>query len=202
VNVQPAPRQDRQVARAEGLERTREALLDAAEAAFFAGRWDSASLAELAGAAGVTKQTLLRHFGSKGALRQAAMGRAMVRVRDQRWSAPTDDVAGAVANLLDHYEAVGERALMIGRLDRGDMTGEDAHTVSSSREMHYEWVDHVFGARLSALPAVARGRRRAALITLCDVQTWWILSHDLGQARAETQATLTDAIERLLEETT
>lgn len=202
MKVEPAARPYRQVGRAEQYERTREALLDAAETTFFAGRWDAASLTGLAALAGVTKQTLLRHFGSKAGLREAAMERAMARVRDQRWAAPTDDVAGAVANLLDHYEAVGERALMIGRLGGGEATGEDATTLTTSQAMHHEWVDHAFGGRLGALPDPVRGRRRAALITLCDVQTWWILSHDLGQSRPETQATLTEAIERLLEETT
>jgi hypothetical protein len=43
-----------------------------------------------------------------------------------------------------------------------------------------------------------RERYRAALIALCDVHTWWLLSHDLGFERAEVRATLANAIERLL----
>ena len=64
--------------------------------------------------------------------------------------------------------------------------------------MHYEWVEYVFGPQLEDLDEPERARRRAALIALCDVQTWWLLSHDLGLQRAELRATMAEAIERLL----
>jgi hypothetical protein len=41
-----------------------------------------------------------------------------------------------------------------------------------------------------------------ALIALCDVHTWRLLTHDLGLARSEVRATLIDAITRLTQETT
>ena len=43
-----------------------------------------------------------------------------------------------------------------------------------------------------------RRRRRAALIALCDVHAWWLLSHDLELSRAQVRAILIDAIERLI----
>ncbi|MDX6722451.1 MAG: hypothetical protein QOD73_855, partial [Solirubrobacteraceae bacterium] len=99
------------VARAEAEERTRTALLDAAERLFFERGWEGTSLGAVATDAGVTKQTLLRHFGSKDGLLEHAFARAYDQVRDQRWDVPGDDVEHAVDNLLDHYEAVGDRAL-------------------------------------------------------------------------------------------
>src|SRR4051812_10772155 len=101
----------RKVARAVGEGRTRTALLDAAEAAFRESGWEQASLEAIAHRAGVTKQTLLRHFGSKDGLREAASRRALAAVSAQRLAAPTDDVAGAVDNLLEHYAAYGEMSL-------------------------------------------------------------------------------------------
>lgn len=193
-----ASRAYNQVARAEARERTRERLLDVAEATFFAGRWQQAPLEEMAAEAGVTKQTLLRHFGSKDGLRDAAMRRGQQRVRDQRWSAPTDDVAGAVDNLVLHYEEVGERAIMIGRLAGGGQA--DAELIESARQMHYDWVDYAFGTWLEPLRGPATTRRRAALIALCDVNTWWLLARQLALPRAEVRATLIDAIERLVHE--
>jgi len=99
------------VVRAEGRERTRDALLDAADRTFFPGGWEQMSLTEMAVSAGVTKQTLLRHFGSKDGLLVQAQGRGFERVRQQRWAAPTHDLTGGVDNLLDHYEQLGERAM-------------------------------------------------------------------------------------------
>ena len=45
-----------------------------------------------------------------------------------------------------------------------------------------------------------RRRRRAALIALCDVHTWRLLSHELELPRAEVRATLIDAVESLISE--
>ncbi|MEA2161374.1 MAG: hypothetical protein QOD66_3754 [Solirubrobacteraceae bacterium] len=189
-----------QVARAKSQERTRAALIDAAAEVFFSGRWEQVSLAEMALAAGVTKQTLLRHFGSKEGLLEQMLRYGFDLVRDQRWAAPTNDIDGAVDNLLDHYEQVGERSLVIGSGGGGSQAV--AELGDSARQLHYDWVEHVFGAWLERLRANDRARCRAALIALCDVQVWWLWSHDLGMPRAEVRATLVQAIKRLLEEKT
>jgi AcrR family transcriptional regulator len=188
------------VARAESQRRTQEALLDAADEEFYAGRWQKTSLEALAARAGVTKQTLLRHFGSKEGLLLKALIRSYSQVHDQRWSAPRSDVAGAVDNLLDHYEAWGARSLRIGAwLDEAPPLL--AKLSQAARQVHYEWVEYVFDTWLADLDAEARERRRAALIALCDVHTWWLLVNDLGLKRAEIRATLIDMIEGVFRET-
>jgi AcrR family transcriptional regulator len=188
----------KKVARAKAQEHTQDALIDAATDEFFAGNWLQVSLESLSAKAGVTKQTLLRHFGSKDGLLMQALARGATQVRDQRWSTPTGDVAGAVANLLDHYEAWGERSIRIGEWQRGPaMLGMLSRV---ARQVHYEWIEYAFAPWLQDIDEPARTRRRAALIALCDVQTWWTMSHDLELERAEVHATLTDTIERLLAE--
>ena len=190
----------RQVARAEARQRTRDALIAAAQGEFFAGRWEEASLEAIAASARVTKQTLLRHFGSKDGLLERALERGFNEVRDQRFNAPSGDVAGAVENLLDHYERWGERAIRIGAVDGlGEVAGGLGRR---ARQLHYDWVEHAFGSSLERLSAKDRGRRQAALIALCDVHTWWLLSHDLELPRGEVRATLIDAIEGLIPEET
>jgi AcrR family transcriptional regulator len=200
MNPVQSGRPYKSVARAEARERTREALLDAAEATFFADRWERASLSEVADSAGVTKQTLLRHFGSKQGLLEAAWWRGIERVREQRWLAPTHDIPAAVDNLLDHYEVMGARAMSIAA---GSGGGEAVAEVGrAARELHYEWVEHAFGSWLERYGGKPRVRVRAALIALCDVHTWWLMSHDLALGRAEVRATLIQAISSLLEEET
>lgn len=185
------------VARAEAEERTRVALLDAAQRVFFERGEQGTTLEAVAAEAGVTKQTLLRHFGSKDGLREQAFARAFENVRDQRWDVPGDDVERAVDNLLDHYEEIGDRALAIDAMAGVEAVAE---WVQRSRELHYDWVDHAFGAFLRGFRGRGRARRRAALIALCDVHSWWTLSHHLGLGRAEVRATLILAIHGLLEE--
>ncbi len=196
--VNPKQRPYKQTARAVAQQRTRDALLDAATEEFYGGRWQQASLEVLAKKAGVTKQTLLRQFGSKEELLLKALLRAYQEIRDQRWSAPKGNLRGVVDNLLDHYETWGERSLSLGAL-RNDLGDLDTFA-QAAREFHYAWVDYAFGPWLEGRRGKARARCRAALIAVCDVQFWWILSHDLGLARTEVRATLLNVIKGLLGE--
>jgi AcrR family transcriptional regulator len=182
--------------RAAAENRTRAALLDAAERLFFDLGWEATSLDAVAGEAGVTKQTLLRHFGSKAGLLEQAFARAFEQVRDQRWDVPGDDVERAVDNLLEHYEAYGDRALKIDA-----MAGVEAVAawVQRARELHYHWVARAFAEFLRPLDGQDLERRRAGLIAVCDVHTWRLLRQHLGLARTQVRATLILAIRGLLE---
>jgi AcrR family transcriptional regulator len=185
------------VARAEAEEQTRAALLDAADEAFLSGPWEQASLEAIARAAGVTKQTLLRHFGSKHGLLERVLLRAFHEVEEQRLGVPTNDIAGAVDNLLEHYEIRGGRAMRSSNLE---MDGPLADIGRRARQFHHAWVELAFGAWLSAARPPERRRLRSALIAVCDVQTWWILSHDLELSSADVRATLILTIKRLIGE--
>jgi AcrR family transcriptional regulator len=188
----------KQVARAQAQERTRDALLDCATDEFFEGNWLKTSLKSLSGRAGVTKQTLLRHFGSKDGLLMQAMMRGATQVRDQRWRAPVGDISGAVDNLLEHYDEWGERSMRIGAWQRGPAVL--VMFSQAARQLHYDWVEYAFEPWLEPLHGQTRERRRATLIALCDLQTWWILSHDLKLAHSEVHAILVDLIGRVVGE--
>jgi AcrR family transcriptional regulator len=186
----------KQVARAQAQERTRDALLNAAMEEFFGDRWQKTSLEKLSAKAGVTKQTLLRHFGSKDGLLLQAIVRSGAQIFDQRWSVPAGSIEDAVENLLDHYEEWGERALRLGSWQDGPALL--AQLSRMARQVHYDWVGYVFDPWLEDLQEPARSRLRATLIALCDVHAWQVLVHDLGLERAEVQATLTSAIQAVL----
>jgi len=191
----------KQTARAAAQERTRAALLDAAEAAFFGGPgWEQVPLEAIAADAGVTKQTLLRHFGSKDGLLEQTHQRAYERVREQRDAAPVGDVEGAVDNLLEHYAEHGLRALVLGAHDPGGPMGA---VLARARELHYDWVRRAFAPWLDATRDDAqRDRLHAGLVVLCDVHAWAILARDLALPAPEVRATLIQSIRRLLREET
>lgn len=193
--VEISQRSYKQVARAEAQQRTREALLDAAADEFFAGG-TLAPLEVLASKVKVTKQTLLRHFGSKEGLFQQALQRSASEVLDQRWSTPVGDVEGAVENLLEHYEEWGERGM---RLEAWQISPTPfARLARMGRRIHSEWVDYAFEPWLSAREEHARERLRGQLIAICDVQVWWVLTHYLELERAEVKASLVEIVEKLL----
>lgn len=182
--------------RAAAEQATRAALLDAAEATFFERGWERTPLEAIAAQAGVTKQTLLRHFGSKDGLLAAAYERGLERVRAQRFSAPPGDVEAAIGNLVDHYERDGVRSLRLGALT----DGVGAEIADAARTLHRDWVRHAFGGRLAAAPAPDRDRLLAALVVVCDVHAWSILARDLGLPGSEVRATLVLTVRRLLGE--
>jgi AcrR family transcriptional regulator len=183
------------VARAQRELRTRTALLEAAERAFFAGIWEATTLDAVAAGAGVTKQTLLRHFGTKDGLLEQTFQRAYDRVQAQRMRAPADDIDAAVENLLEHYDSVGDASLKIAAMRGGQLITELGRR---ARQLHYDWIDHAFGAWLAALLPRDRAHVRATLITICDVRAWDILTNELGLSRADTKAALILTVRRLL----
>jgi AcrR family transcriptional regulator len=187
-------RQYKQVAREEAQQRTREALLEAAIDEFYADRWSKVSLTALATRAGVTKQTLLRHFGSKEGLLIQALVRSAAQVLDERWNAPVGDVDGAIENLLDHYEIWGPRARRIGAWQ--DAPSVLAKLSQTGRQVHYQWIEFVFAPQLEGLDEAAFSRLRAELIVVCDVQTWWILANDIALPRDEVKTILIGMVER------
>src|SRR4051812_18036243 len=97
-----AKRTYRMTARAEAAQATAERILDAAVEVFWEHPTDQIPLDAVARRAGVTKQTVLRRFGSKDELVAAAWEHSFQLVRAEREEVAPDDVAGAVRALAAH----------------------------------------------------------------------------------------------------
>ncbi len=195
----------RQVARARSTERTRKALLDAADEEIAGDGFASASLESLASRAGVSKQTALRHFGSKQGLLDAVVSRA-AEVGEQRDRAPIGDIAGAVAALVGHYERYGDtvtrllpyRDAVVRVLGEGRRDSLARRVVDIGKEPHERWVRRTFAPQLEMLRGRAREQRLAQLTAVCDVYMWKLLRRDMGLSLERTEATLVELIERLV----
>lgn len=158
---------------------------------------DQATLDDVAARAGVTVQTVLRRFGSKEGLIAAAAGEVRSRVEDQRGEAPVGDVAGAVRNLVEHYEEWGDNTLrLLAHEDRYPVIRE--HT-DRGRAGHYGWVERTFAPFLERSTGGERERIRAELIAVCDLYTWKILRRDLGLGREQTETALVEMLTALVE---
>lgn len=182
-----APRPYRMSARAESAAETHRRIVEAAIHHFGERPYDDVSLADVAGDAGVTVQTVLRRFGSKEGLTEAAIVAGTEAVRQQRWSAPPGDVDAAIRALVEHYELWGERSLRF--LAQEERVAAVKRVTEAARALHYEWVDHVFRERLASARGQARVRLRAQLVAATDVYVWKIMRRDLGlDARATERA--------------
>lgn len=183
------------VARAAAAQATADRVLDVAVELFTEAPYEDVSLEEIAAQADVTKRTVLRRFGSKEALFGDAMQRAVGEMIRHRNAAPVGDVAGAVANVVGHYERWGANRLrLLAQEDRIPVVAEWAQ---GGREWHWGWVERIFAPRLEGLRGAARRRRVAALVALTDVYTWKLLRLDLGLSRADTERTLVELINKL-----
>jgi AcrR family transcriptional regulator len=193
VTANTNPRPYKQQARAQSQQRTRDALLDAAIDEFSGDRWQRTSLEALARRAGVTKQTLLRHFGSKDGLLEASIRRTSEIVRPP---APAGDVPGTVRNLVKHYERYGD--LMMRLLGEGNWFYLVRKATDRGREVHRQWVAHAFGPQLAQLDDRTRTRRLAQLVAVCDVYVWKLLRRDMQLGLPEAEVALIEMIEGLL----
>ncbi|GAC1519040.1 MAG: hypothetical protein NVS2B6_01140 [Thermoleophilaceae bacterium] len=195
MEARAGQRSYRMGARAEAAEITVRRVLDVALRLFTDHPYDDVPLERVAAEAGVTKRTVLRRFGSKEALFGAAMTVARDEMISHRDEAPVGDVAGAVANVVGHYERWGANRLRL--LEQEDRIPLIAEWVKGGREWHWGWVERVFDPQLRGLRDAERRRHRAALVVLTDVYTWRLLRLDLRLSRAETERTLVDLINRL-----
>jgi AcrR family transcriptional regulator len=195
----------KQVARAKAQEQTRETLLRVATEEVEQDSWSQSSLESVAGRAGVSKQTVLRHFGSKQGMLDAVISRTSSLVVKERNQAPIGDIPGAVANLMRHYERYGD--IMVRLLPYRDavvrvMGSEGSNpltrAVDHGHEIHEAWVSRTFEPQLAKLDPRTRERRLAQLVAICDVYVWKILRRDIGLERAHVEEAVVEMIERLL----
>jgi AcrR family transcriptional regulator len=186
------------VARADGVANTRERIIDAAVHAFWDQPGRPVPLDEIAAAAGVSVQTLIRHFGGREGLSAAAAQREGERVAATRDTSVAGDPEAAVRQLVTHYEELGDGVLRLLAAESAQPgLGEVAE---SGRRFHRTWCRTVFADALDGLDRTTRKRRLAQIACVCDVYTWKLLRRDAGLSRSQTELALLEMLHPLIEE--
>lgn len=178
--------------RAAAAAETERRILAAAEHLFFERPYDQVRLEDVAAAAGVSSPTVIHRFKSKEELALAAATATAVQIRLQRAEAPVGDVTGAIATLVDHYEAWADSVLHL--LSQEAAVPIIRKVTDSGRRHHAEWVERVFSPWLPARPAKSRARRLALLMAVTDIYIWKILRRDRGLSRAEAEAAMVEMV--------
>lgn len=187
----------RMVRRAQSTQRTRTAILDAATRIFWEEPARELTLEGIARAAGVTVQTVIRHFGGRDGVFQAAVEREMGRVSDERDPAAAATPHEAVRQVVAHYERVGDRAVRL--LAEEHRSPTVASLVAQGRAFHRSWCEQAFATTLSAMQGRSRRLRHAQLVTVCDVYAWKLLRRDAGLDRRSTELAMVELLIPLLE---
>ena len=137
------------VRRAQSTERTRAAILDAATRIFWEEPSRELTLDAIAREAGVTVQTVIRHFGGRDGVFEAAVQREMGRVKDERDPAAVSTPAEAVRQLVAHYERTGDHAIRL--LAEEHRSPTVASLTAQGRAWHRSWCEQVFATTLSTI---------------------------------------------------
>jgi AcrR family transcriptional regulator len=185
------------VRRAQSTDRTRAAILDAVTRIFWEEPARELTLDGIAREAGVTVQTVIRHFGGRDGLFDAAVEREMARVKDERDPAAVSTPDEAVRQLVAHYERTGDHAVRL--LAEEHRSATVASLAAYGREWHRSWCEQAFATTLSALRGASRRRRLAQLVVVCDVYTWKLLRRDAGLDRKSTELAMVELLTPLLE---
>jgi AcrR family transcriptional regulator len=188
-------RQYRMNVRAQRSEETTGRIREVALERFLSRSYNEVTLAEIAEAAGSTVPTLIAHFGRKEDLFAAVLedwGGRMVESRDE---APVGDHAGAIRNLLDHYDAEGNRILHL--LAEEDRFPAVRAMMDEGRKFHREWVERIFEPSLRSFRGPRREQLVVQLIVATDLLTWKLMRLDMELSRRRTEAAILQMVDAL-----
>lgn len=145
-------------------------------------RWiDDITLDEVAAAAGTTRRTVIRMFGGKEGLLEAAIHLLQSEGRPRFLLPQETDVGGAIDALIEHYEVVGDFILhLIAQEDRNAVLRK---ALDLGRVEHRSWVSDKLGRVL--VDDGAKADKLAQLVVATDVYAWKIFRRDLGKTPEE-----------------
>ena len=152
-------------------------------------------LAEIAGRAGVTVQTILRHFGTRDRLFDSAVTFASAEIVTER-AAPVGDVTEAVQVIVDHYETRGDWVVtLLGQ----EASNERIRGITvPGKQIHRTWVETVFGPQLFDRTETAGPAITDLLSVATDVYTWKLLRRDRGLSRDQTEQRMRQLVVAIL----
>ena len=190
-----AKRAYRMRSRAVGVEETRGRILQAAYELFLEQHYDEVSLEQVAERAGISKQTVIRQFGSKDQLAYAVVDWQRPREEAARAVEP-GDVRRGVEILVDRYERMGDANVRVLELE--SRVPAIGYLLEQGRESHSKWVAHVFAPFLPRRKGRLYQRRSMAFYAATEVMLWKLLRRDFRLSREETEAVLLELISGLV----
>lgn len=186
-----------------GRPTTRDLLLDAAADAVLAGGWDRARMADVARAAGVSRQTLYYEFGSKDRLAEALALREAERYADgaeAAWEGHDDSPAHALQAGVEFTlrEAAGNPLLkaVLTDADTPDGGGLLPYLTTRAEALHAAAAERCAVHLLERWPAL----RTDDVRLVADAVTRLIVSHLVlpGARPDEVAADIARLVDRLL----
>ena len=188
----------RMQSRAEAAQETVNSILRAATSAFGSTGFADVTLRQIADAAEVSVQTVIRRFGSKEVLFEAVVDGERTRVAAKRKVPDGADLHRRIEILVGHYEEDGDVVLHL--LSEEDRSPEIARVVAEGRRTHRTWVE----THLPEVFAGAQGAERRQLVDAAvaatDLFTWKLLRRDIGRNPMEVVEVMVRMLDGLRED--
>jgi len=175
----------RQTARAAAAEANAERIVDVFRARLERMWFDEIRLEEVAADAGVTVQTVIRRFGGKDGLLEAATERMAVDIKSGR-GLPIGEPAAIIGAVVADYETVGD--LIMRMLAQEDRHAPLRRQCDRGRVEHREWLATVCAPWLDGLPPEKARQRLDALVVATDLYVWKLIRRDMRRPIHELQA--------------
>src|SRR5262245_2509102 len=174
-----------QAARAEQTEANAQSIVEAALSLIHSvRRLSEITLEDVALQSGLTVRTILRRFGSRDGVLEAAFAQLSQKFKRDRPPTTPGDVNAALASLLQQYEQDGD--LNIKALDQEDEHPLLHEMMEYGRAQHRAWLVEVFGPHLTHLTGAQREQRVTELYAATDVYLWKLFRRDLRLGKQET----------------
>jgi AcrR family transcriptional regulator len=192
-----ATRAYQQTVRAEQTTANGERIVDAAVALVEATpRAREVTLDAVAARAGVTVRTIIRRFGSRDGLLDAAFHRIAQNIGANRPLPGTGEVEDAAESLTAQYERYGDFVLKM--LEQEHDLPVLSDLVTYGRAQHRTWLEQVFAKQLAALDPAERKQRIVELYAATDVYLWKLFRRDFRLTRRQTAETFRNLITAVL----
>ena len=172
-------------ARAESAQATHRRILDAARALFLDRWYDQVTLEQVAEDAGVSKQTVLRRFGSKEGLFAAVVDELGSENDAVRGKVPTGDLEKVASAVTATHERTG---LVATRMEAMEARFPSLASILEQGRVHRRgWIERTLPNLLPSRSSHDYKRRMAVIMDITGAQTWKVLRHDLKLSRKDTE---------------
>lgn len=161
---------------------------------------DEFRLEDVAQAAGVSVQTILRAFGSKDGLMVATLETEAPDAVDFTAFAniEVNDLDTFVRTVFSVYDKIGD--LVIRALADEHRSPVFQKSLDVGRMYHKDWVSQVFAPNIERRPPEERQVLFHALLTATDIYIWKILRRDEALSLEDSVATVTFTLKALIQE--
>jgi AcrR family transcriptional regulator len=182
-------------ARADRVAQTRRRILHAALTVSMQKMTIEITLDDVASQAEVSVQTVLRHFGSRDGLIDAAVEAAKDEVLEER-RCPVGAVEAAVHTVVAHYEQRGDFVLRL--LGQAFADERIRSIVEPGKLLHRVWVEDVFAPQLTARHEREREALTDVLVVATDLHTWQLLRRDRQLDTDQVEARMCQLVHAVL----